>query len=61
MPLPALSADDLVALMAALEASCYTGRVQVTLDFNRGGVSRLQVAEVVPLDACSIQGRVSAL
>jgi len=43
------TAADVVALIANLEAACFTGRVQITLDFSRGGVSRLQAAEVTPL------------
>lgn len=46
---PKPSAAEIAAWLASLEANCFTGRVQITLDFNRGGISRLRAEEMRPL------------
>jgi hypothetical protein len=40
------SASSLVAWLVNLEAARHSGRVQITMDFQEGGVRRLHVAEV---------------
>lgn len=40
------TAEWLAQFLDGLGEAEFTGRVQITVDFNRGGVSRLQAAEV---------------